>query len=154
MDQEMLKLAEEYAVIAEELLEDNGMPYDEDDVIKVASFLIDNEVDFEDEDDEDEEFDEEDVRLAAFYDELEKDAGKLGKRISGHLYNTGVGLSNKLWGKGPKKGAKLNWRQNLARKMVRTNKNARRTGAAVYGAGALAAGGAGYGIYRGTRKNK
>jgi hypothetical protein len=98
------------------------------------------------------------TKKSSFFEEdgFDKEAAKmrLGKRISGHLYNTGVGLSNKLWGKGPKKGAKLNWRQNLARKMVKTNKNARRTGAAVYGAGALAAGGAGYGIYRGTRKNK
>lgn len=66
-DRDLEKLAHDYAAKAEQLLQQNGQPYTEDDIVKVAEFLIDNEYPQEDPVKELEQ-----IKVAAFYDELEK----------------------------------------------------------------------------------
>ena len=47
--EEQIAVLEEFAKLAEELLQEEGVDYDEDDVVNVASFLIDSELDEENE---------------------------------------------------------------------------------------------------------
>lgn len=74
-EQEMQKLANEYAGVAEQLLQQNGNPYTEEDVIKVAEFLIDQDYPEEQEKTAAEQLQE--IRMAAFNDELEKNAASV-----------------------------------------------------------------------------
>jgi len=74
---EMLKTAQvdtlvKFAEAAEDLLQEQGIQYDEDDVIKVASFLIDSQLDAEeDEEKVAEYFDAGRVMAQGFIDGLE-----------------------------------------------------------------------------------
>lgn len=69
---EFEKLASQYVEAAVKMLEENGQPYGDDDIEKVASFLID--ADYAQ---DQQPVDEEAVRVAAFYDELQKQAEAL-----------------------------------------------------------------------------
>ena len=95
MNEDMVKLAEEYAEIAENLLEENGQAYTEDDVVKVANALIDLDYPEENEDTDEEDYEKlaEDAFLDGFNDELEKVAATYSR--AGGLPGEGVtrGLS-------------------------------------------------------------
>jgi len=68
----MYKLAEEYASVAVQLLEQQGQPYGDEDIIKVSEFLIDQDYKQEIEKRAEE------ARVSAFYSELEKQAAGMG----------------------------------------------------------------------------
>lgn len=139
MNKEALyKLAEEYAQVAEGLLEEQGLRYTEEDVIKVAEFLIDQDnVDAEKTAEEQLE----EIRLAAFYDELEKDAAATGsilntaKKYLGfeHMKNLGNYLRPGL-----PKGNRTDMLAQGQRKLFRSM----RDNPAAYGYGAVGTAGA------------
>lgn len=141
MDQEMVKLAGQYAELAETLLQKQGQRYTDEDIIKVANYLIDQ--DYPDlEKTAEEELAE--IRTAAFYDELEKNAfwqklvggaKTVGKAIHGGAENIGFHTSRALMNKKLPK-----WMQDAG---YWAGQNMHATGYALGGAGAL---GAGYGI--------
>jgi hypothetical protein len=127
---EMEKIAAEYAELAQALLEENGQPYGDDDIVKVASFLIDADY-------EQEEVDEDAIRAAAFYDELEKSAGA---RMDKAKANAG-----KAW----------NWVKDKGKRGTEATKGhmKKHYGKYVAGAGGAAAGGAaGYMAGKGRKK--
>lgn len=83
MNEDIVKLAEEYASMAQKLLEEQGEPYTEEDIAKVAEFLIDNDYPSEDGvlseqmskiSEEDYEKLAEEAFILGFEDELEKQA--------------------------------------------------------------------------------
>ncbi len=67
----MVKLAEQYAEVAQNLLEEQGEPYTEDDIVKVANFLIDEDYPAETPENETEKLAEE-AFLAGFIEEMQK----------------------------------------------------------------------------------
>lgn len=94
-NEDMQKLASEYAAVAENLLQQNGTEFTEDDVIKVAEFLIDQDYP-ETEKTAEEEL--QDIRVAAFNDELEKDAfvGKFFSNVHGAFKGLGQGVKRHM----------------------------------------------------------
>ncbi len=79
MNEDMMKLAEEYAAAAQTLLEEQGEPYTEEDIAKVAEFLIDSDYPSEDEAPEGELTQEEMSKLSEEdYEKLAEEAFVLG----------------------------------------------------------------------------
>jgi hypothetical protein len=151
MNTEMEKLAGEYAELADALLQDQGVQYTDEDVVKVANFLIDNDYPDEQEKTAEEVLDE--IRTAAFYDEIEKQAGvkdtfaRATEALEMLGHNMGMAtLPEKLHGRLSKvERARMALGSHI-------NRNATAYGTGTVGAGAGLVGGGGYAGYSALKK--
>jgi len=125
MNNEMVKVASQYAEVAENLLIEQGLRYTDDDVVKVANFLIDQ--DYPDE-----------YEKTAYLGKVVSGAKAVGNKIHGGAETIGFHLSRALMNK------KLpQWVQDAGFEM---GQNMHRAGYRAAGAGAVTLGAGGYGI--------
>lgn len=154
MNEDMMKLAEEYAAVAQNLLEDQGEPYTEEDIAKVAEFLIENDYPSEDAEPaaEENDFDKlaEEAFLAGFEDEMQKQAMRTPNRMAADI---GEYLIDKLV---YLKKQKINGEQYLGKKKNPTRywlaNHPKTVGYGAMGLGAAAIGGGGYAGYSAMNK--